>query len=181
MRSRSWSTAFPCCALRLQSEYRQRTAANLAMQAMPGGGDIISFLIAQGAGEATDILLIDESLCVRCDNCEKACAEAHGGTSRLDREAGPTFANVHVPDLVPALRAPALHEGLPARRDPPRAEWRGFHRRQLHRLRQLRTQLPLRRDPHGLQAAEEARVCCSGCCSAAARARRGPARPEGAP
>jgi Fe-S-cluster-containing hydrogenase component 2 len=67
------------------------------MQAMPSGGDIISFLIQQGAGEATDILLIDEDLCVRCDNCEKACAETHGGTSRLRREAGPTFASVHVP------------------------------------------------------------------------------------
>jgi len=87
----------PVLRLRLQAEYRQRTAANLAMQAMPSGGDIISFLLSQGAGEATDILLIDESLCVRCDNCEKACAETHGGTSRLDREAGPTFANVHVP------------------------------------------------------------------------------------
>jgi len=87
----------PVLKLRLQSEYRQRTAANLAMQSLPNGGDIISFLIAQGAGEATDILLIDESLCVRCDNCEKACAETHGGTSRLDREAGPTFASVHVP------------------------------------------------------------------------------------
>jgi len=63
----------------------------------PSGGDIITFLLSQGAGEATDILLIDESLCVRCDNCEKACAETHGGTSRLDREAGPTFASVHVP------------------------------------------------------------------------------------
>jgi len=87
----------PVLKLRLQAEYRQRTAANLAMQSLPSGGDIISFLIAQGAGEATDILLIDESLCVRCDNCEKACAETHGGTSRLDREAGPTFASVHVP------------------------------------------------------------------------------------
>jgi CRP-like cAMP-binding protein/Fe-S-cluster-containing hydrogenase component 2/thioredoxin reductase len=87
----------PVLRLRLQEEYRQRTAAGLAMQTMPAGGDIISFLIAQGAGEATDILLIDESLCVRCDNCEKACAETHNGTSRLDREAGPTFASVHVP------------------------------------------------------------------------------------
>jgi CRP-like cAMP-binding protein/Na+-translocating ferredoxin:NAD+ oxidoreductase RNF subunit RnfB len=87
----------PVLRLRLQAEYRQRTAANLQMQAMPTGGDLISFLLSQGAGEATDILLIDESLCVRCDNCEKACAETHAGTSRLDREAGPTFANVHVP------------------------------------------------------------------------------------
>ncbi|MGH8121572.1 MAG: cyclic nucleotide-binding domain-containing protein [Rudaea sp.] len=87
----------PVLKLRLQEEHQRRTAANLAMQATPASGDIISFLVAQGAGEATDILLIDESLCVRCDNCEKACAETHGGTSRLDREAGPTFASVHVP------------------------------------------------------------------------------------
>jgi Fe-S-cluster-containing hydrogenase component 2 len=51
----------------------------------------------QGLGEATDVLLIDESLCVGCDNCEKACAETHGGTSRLDRAAGPSYAQVHVP------------------------------------------------------------------------------------
>lgn len=87
----------PVLKLRLQAEYRQRAAANLAMQALPSGGDVIQFLLSQGAGEATDILLIDESLCVRCDNCEKACAETHGGTSRLDREAGPTYASVHVP------------------------------------------------------------------------------------
>jgi len=87
----------PELRLRLQSEYRQRAAANLKMQSQPQGGDVISFLVAQGVGEATDILLIDEALCVRCDNCEKACAETHGGTSRLDREAGPTFATVHVP------------------------------------------------------------------------------------
>jgi Fe-S-cluster-containing hydrogenase component 2 len=60
-------------------------------------GGVADFLVAQGAGEATDILLIDESLCIRCDNCEKACAESHDGITRLDREAGPTFAMVHVP------------------------------------------------------------------------------------
>jgi CRP-like cAMP-binding protein/thioredoxin reductase/Fe-S-cluster-containing hydrogenase component 2 len=60
-------------------------------------GNLISFLIGQGLGEGTDVLLIDESLCVRCDNCEKACADVHDGTSRLDRQAGPTFANIHIP------------------------------------------------------------------------------------
>ncbi|HYC01026.1 MAG TPA: cyclic nucleotide-binding domain-containing protein [Candidatus Limnocylindrales bacterium] len=59
--------------------------------------DLVEFLMSAGAGEATDILLIDESLCVRCDNCESACAATHGGVSRLDREAGPTFATVHIP------------------------------------------------------------------------------------
>src|SRR5205814_2414116 len=50
-----------------------------------------------GFGEATNALLIDESLCIRCDNCEKACAETHHGISRLNREAGPTFNMLHVP------------------------------------------------------------------------------------
>ncbi|RVQ66380.1 cyclic nucleotide-binding domain-containing protein [Croceicoccus ponticola] len=55
------------------------------------------FLIDNGIGEATDVLLIDENLCVGCDNCEKACADSHDGLSRLDREAGRTYASLHVP------------------------------------------------------------------------------------
>src|SRR3546814_13656624 len=51
----------------------------------------------EGLGEATDALLIDENLCVGCDNCEKACADSHEGLSRLDRAAGKTFAHLHVP------------------------------------------------------------------------------------
>ena len=43
------------------------------------------------------MLLIDENLCVGCDNCEKACADSHEGLSRLNREAGKTFAHLHVP------------------------------------------------------------------------------------
>ncbi|WP_411818803.1 cyclic nucleotide-binding domain-containing protein [Hyphococcus sp. DH-69] len=51
----------------------------------------------QGLSEATDALVIDETLCVGCDNCEKACADAHEGISRLDREAGNSYAYIHVP------------------------------------------------------------------------------------
>ena len=60
-------------------------------------GERANFLIKQGLGEATDALLIDESLCIGCDNCEIACAESHDGISRLDREAGTTFAQLNVP------------------------------------------------------------------------------------
>jgi thioredoxin reductase/Fe-S-cluster-containing hydrogenase component 2/CRP-like cAMP-binding protein len=58
---------------------------------------VANFLMDRGIGEATDALLIDERLCIGCDNCEVACAETHGGLSRLDREAGATYAHIHVP------------------------------------------------------------------------------------
>jgi len=75
----------------------QRLSKNVQREVSPDTGSMISFLVSQGLGEGTDVLLIDESLCVRCDNCEKACADVHDGTSRLDRQAGPTFENIHVP------------------------------------------------------------------------------------
>ncbi len=81
----------------VKATFKERLAQSLEMESRPATGDVISFLVQQGLGEATDVLLIDESLCVRCDICERACADTHGGTSRLDREAGPTFASVHVP------------------------------------------------------------------------------------
>jgi len=81
----------------MEARFLDRLRVNAAMEAAPDPGNVIAFLLQQGVGEATDVLLIDESLCVRCDNCEKACADVHDGTSRLDREAGPTFAAIHVP------------------------------------------------------------------------------------
>ena len=59
--------------------------------------DLVEFLMAGGGAEATDLLLVDESLCIRCDNCEKACAGTHAGISRLDRASGPSFGAIHVP------------------------------------------------------------------------------------
>jgi Fe-S-cluster-containing hydrogenase component 2 len=81
----------------LEVQLHERLRDNAAMEARPDPGNIIGFLLQQGVGEATDVLLIDESLCVRCNNCEKACADTHDGNSRLNREAGPTFAQLHVP------------------------------------------------------------------------------------
>jgi CRP-like cAMP-binding protein/thioredoxin reductase/ferredoxin-like protein FixX len=75
---------------------------------------LIEFLIRQGLGEATDVLLIDESLCVRCDNCEKACAETHHGVSRLNREAGPTYSTIHVPTSCRHCEHPHCMKDCPA-------------------------------------------------------------------
>lgn len=82
---------------------RRKTTAFIESRKDDFGGavDLYSetaqFLVDEGLGEATDVLLIDEKLCIGCDNCENACADSHDGLSRLDREAGRTYAHLHVP------------------------------------------------------------------------------------
>lgn len=88
---------YPQLARRVRKIHRSRIASNVEQNVEPERSGVISFLMKQGLGEATDVLLIDESLCVRCDQCEKACASTHGNLSRLNREAGPTYDNLHVP------------------------------------------------------------------------------------
>ena len=61
------------------------------------GSDTLRYLFDIGLGEATNAFVIDESLCVGCDNCEKACAETHQGISRVKRAKGPSHNQLHVP------------------------------------------------------------------------------------
>ncbi|THD37682.1 MAG: cyclic nucleotide-binding domain-containing protein [Sphingomonas sp.] len=97
--------AKPALAAKARTDMAARQEINAHIEAskseFSGAVDMYSsvanFLIDNGIGEATDVLLIDEKLCVGCDNCEKACADSHDGLSRLDREAGRTYAHVHVP------------------------------------------------------------------------------------
>lgn len=87
----------PHMAARVRKRFQKQIEQRLRMERDPERGQRMHFLLQQGLGEATDALLIDEALCVRCDQCEKACAATHGNVSRLDREAGATFDNLHVP------------------------------------------------------------------------------------
>ena len=77
----------------------ERTRANVMTTEGTGkdSDDMIRFMLKQGLGEASDVLIIDESMCIQCNNCETACSETHNGTSRLNREAGHSFANLHLP------------------------------------------------------------------------------------
>lgn len=81
----------------VRARFRDQIQQRVRMEQAPERGAVMQFLLGEGLGEATDALLIDESLCVRCDQCEKACAATHGNVSRLDREAGATFDELHVP------------------------------------------------------------------------------------
>lgn len=95
----------PALKNKIEDELTDRRAMNAYIEGQKSGfssiadlhGAKANFLMEQGLGEATDALLIDESLCIGCDQCEVACAESHDGISRLDREAGTSFANLHIP------------------------------------------------------------------------------------
>jgi Fe-S-cluster-containing hydrogenase component 2 len=97
--------AQPAIAARVQDQVAKRRQVTDFVEGQKAGfgsvmdmyTSVADFLVEQGLGEATDALLIDEGLCIGCDNCELACAESHDGISRLDREAGSTFAHIHVP------------------------------------------------------------------------------------
>ncbi len=98
---------------RLQGMMQQRNQQNVALQSNSDSGDLLSFLMGQGLGEATDVLLIDEDICVGCDFCESACAATHDGTSRLNRKAGPTFAHIHVPTSCRHCEDPSCMKDCP--------------------------------------------------------------------
>lgn len=57
----------------------------------------VNRMLQEGVFDGTDVLLIDENKCVRCDNCVKACETTHGGQTRLYREEGLLFGNFLVP------------------------------------------------------------------------------------
>ncbi|MGE0630738.1 MAG: cyclic nucleotide-binding domain-containing protein, partial [Hyphomicrobiaceae bacterium] len=102
---RALLTRKPDLLSRFKQDMSSRTQLNSYVEAKKnsfGGAvdmysSVAGFLVENGIGEATDVLLIDEKLCIGCDNCERACADSHEGLSRLDREAGRTYAHLHVP------------------------------------------------------------------------------------
>lgn len=98
---------------RMQAIVEERHMQNVALQSNTDSGDLLSFLMGQGLGEATDVLLIDEDMCVACDFCESACAATHDGTSRLNRKAGPTFAHIHVPTSCRHCEDPSCMKDCP--------------------------------------------------------------------
>ncbi len=103
----------PGLKARMQKIVEERMRQNIVLQTNTDSGELLSFLMGQGLGEATDVLLIDEELCVACDYCESACAATHEGTSRLDRKAGPTFAHIHVPTSCRHCEDPSCMKDCP--------------------------------------------------------------------
>jgi Fe-S-cluster-containing dehydrogenase component/thioredoxin reductase/CRP-like cAMP-binding protein len=98
----------------LQAQRAEQLEQYAHMQARPDAGSIISFLMSHGVGEATNVLVIDETLCIGCDQCETACASTHQGVSRLDRRAGPSYQFLHLPTSCRHCEHPHCMNDCPA-------------------------------------------------------------------
>ncbi len=104
-------TRFPAIARELTAVAREREQQNSRHMAAVTGISLDSFL-TQGLMESNSLLLIDLDKCTRCDNCVRACADAHDGVTRLIRE-GLRFDNYLVATSCRQCRDPLCMVGCP--------------------------------------------------------------------
>jgi Fe-S-cluster-containing hydrogenase component 2 len=89
------------------------------MPQSPGNAGLLSEFVTQGLYQGQSIVVLDLERCTRCDECVKACADGHGGVTRLVRE-GPRFdrflvaiccRSCHDPYCLNGCPVDAIHRG----------------------------------------------------------------------
>jgi CRP-like cAMP-binding protein len=102
---------FPDIRAQLSRVAEQHLEQNLDHVAAAASVPLENFL-AQGLMEAQSLLVLDLDKCTRCDNCTRACADAHDGVTRLIRE-GLRFENYLVATSCRQCRDPLCMVGCP--------------------------------------------------------------------
>jgi CRP-like cAMP-binding protein/thioredoxin reductase len=94
----AFASQFPGLRPQIEARLEAQREATLREEATPGAGRVLGELIREEVVMGTDTLLIDEHLCVRCNNCIRACEDVHeDGQARLSL-TGIKFANVLAPN-----------------------------------------------------------------------------------
>ncbi len=75
---------YPILRERMVELARQLLRVN--REAGPATGPSLDAFLEQGLFNAQKLLVLDLDACTRCDECSKACADTHGGVTRLVRE-----------------------------------------------------------------------------------------------
>ena len=89
-------------AMRHIEENKARVTANVPLNQF----------LTQGLMEAQSLLILDLDKCTRCDNCVRACADAHDGITRLIRE-GLRYENYLIATSCRQCRDPLCMVGCP--------------------------------------------------------------------
>jgi CRP-like cAMP-binding protein/Fe-S-cluster-containing hydrogenase component 2 len=76
---------FPQVRSSVVAQAKQRIEELVAQEQRSGAMPLADF-VKQGLYEANSLLVLDLQKCTRCDECTKACSDAHDGVTRLIRE-----------------------------------------------------------------------------------------------
>lgn len=103
---------FPNVRASVEEVARRRAAENLAQRQRTERNQPLDQYLSQGLMDAQSLLVLDLEKCTRCDQCVRACADAHDGVTRLLRD-GLRFDHFLVATSCRQCRDPLCMVGCP--------------------------------------------------------------------